>query len=75
MLSVPADDLDYVSHLGHLDLIVEKIQEKLMGKEEVVFAPEEVREFRDIPAGAESHFNTSSVEMLRNLLVLSQTKL
>jgi deoxyadenosine/deoxycytidine kinase len=43
VLAVPADDLDYVAHTGHLDLIVAKIQDKLMGKEEVVFAPDEVR--------------------------------
>jgi deoxyadenosine/deoxycytidine kinase len=42
VLAVPADDLDYVSHTGHLRLIVEKVQEKLTGKEEVVFEPEEV---------------------------------
>ncbi len=47
VLAVPADDLDYVAHSGHLDLIVDKIQEKLMGKEEVVFAPEELRISRD----------------------------
>ncbi len=44
VLTVPADDLDYVAHPRHLDLIVHKIQEKLSGKEEVVFAPEEVNE-------------------------------
>ena len=42
VLTVPADDLDYVAHPGHLDLIVRKIQEKLTGKEVVVFDPEEV---------------------------------
>jgi deoxyadenosine/deoxycytidine kinase len=42
VLSVPADELDYVSHTGHLRLIVEKVQDKLTGKEEVVFEPEEV---------------------------------
>ena len=42
VLTVPADDLDYVAHSGHLRLIVAKVQEKLTGKEEVVFAPEEV---------------------------------
>ena len=42
VLSVPADQLDYVSHSGHLRLIVEKVQDKLTGKEEVVFEPEEV---------------------------------
>jgi deoxyadenosine/deoxycytidine kinase len=42
VLTVPADDLDYVAHDTHLDLIVDKIREKLAGKEEVVFEPEEV---------------------------------
>ncbi len=42
VLAVPADDLDYVSHPGHLRLIIEKVDEKLTGKEEVVFEPEEV---------------------------------
>ena len=42
VLTVPADDVDYVAHPGHLELIVSKVQEKLTGKEEVVFDPEEV---------------------------------
>jgi len=42
VLSVPADDLDYVSHSGHLKLIIEKVQDKLTGKEEVVFDADEV---------------------------------
>jgi deoxyadenosine/deoxycytidine kinase len=42
VLTVPADDLDYVANSGHLDLIVRKVEEKLTGKEEVVFDPEEV---------------------------------
>jgi deoxyadenosine/deoxycytidine kinase len=46
VLSVPADDLDYVASSGHLDLIVQKVQEKLTGKEEVVFEPEEVARWR-----------------------------
>lgn len=37
VLTVPADDLDYVAHPPHLDLIVDKINEKLAGKEEVVW--------------------------------------
>lgn len=37
ILTVPADDLDYVAHDSHLDLIVAKIREKLAGKEVVVF--------------------------------------
>jgi deoxyadenosine/deoxycytidine kinase len=42
VLTLPADDLAYVAHNGHLRLIVQKIEEKLTGKEEVVFEPEEV---------------------------------
>jgi deoxyadenosine/deoxycytidine kinase len=42
VLTVPADDLDYVANSGHLDLIVDKVQEKLTGKEEVIFDPEEM---------------------------------
>lgn len=42
VLIVPADDLDFVSHDTHLDLIVSKIQDKLAGKEEVVFEPAEL---------------------------------
>lgn len=42
VLTVPADDLDYVAHPGHLDLIQKKVREKLTGKEEVVFDLEEL---------------------------------
>ncbi len=42
VLTVPADELDYVAHPHHLDLIAEKVQEKLTGKEEVSFSPDEV---------------------------------
>ena len=41
VLTVPADDLDYVAHSRHLELIISKVQEKLTGKEEVVFTREE----------------------------------
>lgn len=37
VLTVPAGDLDYTSETYHLELIAEKIQEKLTGKEIVVF--------------------------------------
>ena len=36
VLSVPADALDFVANPGHLDLITEKILERLHGREEVV---------------------------------------
>jgi deoxyadenosine/deoxycytidine kinase len=42
VLAVPADDLDYVSIPAHLDLIVRKVEEKLMGKDEVVFNSNEM---------------------------------
>ena len=42
VLTVPADDLDYVAHNGHLNLIASKVTEKLTGKDEVIFDPEEV---------------------------------
>jgi deoxyadenosine/deoxycytidine kinase len=42
VLTLPADDLDYVAHSGHLNLIIAKVEEKLTGNEEVVFEAEEV---------------------------------
>lgn len=42
VLTVPADDLNYVAYPTHLNLVVKKVEEKLMGKEEVVFGPDEV---------------------------------
>ena len=42
VLTVPSDDLDYVAHTSHLDLIASKVQEKLTGKEEVVFDLQDV---------------------------------
>ena len=42
VLTIPADDLDYVKHPGHLDLIVQKVQEKLTGKDEVIFEQEDI---------------------------------
>jgi deoxyadenosine/deoxycytidine kinase len=38
VLTVPADDLDFVQNHTHLDLIARKILDKLHGKELVVFA-------------------------------------
>jgi deoxyadenosine/deoxycytidine kinase len=38
VLTVPTDDLDFVHNGAHLDLIIRKIDEKLSGKEEVVFS-------------------------------------
>jgi deoxyadenosine/deoxycytidine kinase len=42
ILTVPADDIDFVAHPGHLDLIALKVDEKLNGQQEVIFQPEEV---------------------------------
>jgi deoxyadenosine/deoxycytidine kinase len=42
VLTVPTDDLNYVVHDSHLNLIVSKIREKLAGKEEVLFESAEV---------------------------------
>ncbi len=42
VLTIPSDDLDFVAHSGHLNLIISKIEEKLTGNEEVVFEPDEV---------------------------------
>ena len=42
VLTVPADDLDYVAHSRHLDLVTRKIQEKLTGKDEVIFQADEM---------------------------------
>ncbi len=37
VLTIRSDDLDFVHQPHHLDIVVEKIQEKLSGKEEIVF--------------------------------------
>ncbi len=42
VLTVPSDDLDYVANSNHLELIACKVQEKLTGKEEVIFDLEEM---------------------------------
>ena len=48
VLMVPADSLDFVKHPRHLDLIVSKVEEKLTGKDEVIFYPEEVNQVTDL---------------------------
>jgi deoxyadenosine/deoxycytidine kinase len=45
VLTVPADKLNFVDNPGHIDLIVNKINEKLTGKEEVYFAPEDIKRY------------------------------
>ena len=42
VLTIPSDNLDFVSMPKHMDLILKKVQEKIAGKEEVVFLPEEI---------------------------------
>lgn len=41
VLAVPADNLDYAKNSQHIQLILDKVREKLEGKEEVRFDPEE----------------------------------
>ena len=45
VLTVPADTLDFVAYNGHFQLIADKVEEKLMGKEEVVFTKEEMARY------------------------------
>lgn len=47
ILTVPADSLDFVAYPRHLDLILQKVQDKLTGQEEVIFDPLEVSEATD----------------------------
>ncbi len=42
VLTVPADDLDYVAYPKHLELVLHKVQEKLTGKDEVNFDKREM---------------------------------
>jgi deoxyadenosine/deoxycytidine kinase len=37
VLTIRSDDLDFVNKLHHLDIVIQRIQEKLAGKEELVF--------------------------------------
>lgn len=46
VLIVPADDIDFVTYSGHLNLIVDKVEEKLTGKEEVSFLPEDIQRYQ-----------------------------
>ena len=39
VLTIRSDDLDFVNIPRHLDIVVDRIQEKLSGKEEIVFPP------------------------------------
>jgi deoxyadenosine/deoxycytidine kinase len=37
VLTIHTDDLDFVHKSGHLDIVVDRIQDKLAGKEDVIF--------------------------------------
>lgn len=37
VLTIPTENLDFVNKTSHLDIVVERIQDKLAGKEDVVF--------------------------------------
>jgi deoxyadenosine/deoxycytidine kinase len=39
VLTVPADDLDFVNSADHLDIICTRILDRLQGKEEVILKP------------------------------------
>lgn len=43
VLTIPADSMDFVEKADHLDMITQKVQEKLTGKEIVVFFPDEYK--------------------------------
>lgn len=47
VLTVPTDEMNFVTNEGLVDLVTLKMSEKLMGKEEVVFLPEEVKAVRN----------------------------
>lgn len=42
VLTIPSDNLDFVSLPKHMDLIHQKVTEKIAGKDEVVFSPDEL---------------------------------
>jgi len=41
VLTIQSDDLDFVHKKVHLDIVVQRIQDKLAGKEELIFSEEE----------------------------------
>lgn len=42
VLTIPTDDLNFVANSSHMDLLFTKVQEKLAGKEEVIFDSQEM---------------------------------
>ena len=41
VLTIPSDNLDFVTLPKHMDLILQKVKDRIAGKDEVVFLPEE----------------------------------
>lgn len=41
VLTIPSDDLDFVHKPRHLEIVIERIQDKLAGREDVVFPEQE----------------------------------
>jgi deoxyadenosine/deoxycytidine kinase len=39
VLTIHSDDLDFVHRPGHLDVVIERIQDRLAGKEDLIFPP------------------------------------
>jgi hypothetical protein len=37
VLVIPSQDLDFVNKPGHLDIVVDRVRERLSGKEDIVF--------------------------------------
>ena len=46
VLRIPADKLDFAHIPGHIELIASKVEEKLHGKEEVFFDPEDIMRYQ-----------------------------
>jgi len=40
VLTIPAENLNFVTNEQHISIIIDRIQQKLAGKEQVVFPPE-----------------------------------
>ena len=40
VLKIPSDDLDFVNKSRHLDLVIERMNEKMAGKEDIIFPDE-----------------------------------
>ena len=47
VLTIPVDDINYVKHPVHLEMVIQKVEEKLTGKDVVVFDPVEVANGRN----------------------------